>query len=102
MKKTDRELGMDRDITRRDFLNGASVAIGGTLFSGATRAAATPSAADAARRSQTATLPQSSPDYYPPALTGLRGSHEGSYELAHDMWTGKTWTEPRRPANSTI
>ena len=27
----DRELGMDRPIARRDFLNGAAVAIGATL-----------------------------------------------------------------------
>ena len=91
MKKADRQLGMDRDITRRDFLNGASVAIGGTLLTEAAVAAATPSAAGAEYRSQAATLPQSSSDYYPPTLTGLRGSHEGSYEAAHEMRTGKTW-----------
>ena len=28
MTKSDRELGMNRSITRRDFLNGVSVAIG--------------------------------------------------------------------------
>ncbi len=94
MKKTDRDLGMDRDITRRDFFNGASVAIGGTLFSKATAAGGTPPAAAAERRSQAAALPQSSPDYYPPGLTGLRGSHEGSYEVAHEMRTGKTWDRP--------
>jgi len=32
MKKSDRELGMDRPITRRDFLNGVSVAVGSTLI----------------------------------------------------------------------
>ncbi len=32
MKKQDRELGMDRDITRRDFLSGVSVAIGATIL----------------------------------------------------------------------
>ena len=31
MKKSDRDLGMDRPITRRDFLNGVSIAVGGTL-----------------------------------------------------------------------
>ena len=40
MSKTDRELGMDREITRRDFLNGTSVAIGGASAVGATGLAA--------------------------------------------------------------
>jgi spermidine dehydrogenase len=93
MEKTDRELGMDRDITRRDFLNGASVAIGGTAFSGATSAARTPSKTAKGDLSQAAALPQSSSDYYPPGLTGLRGSHEGSFEAAHEMRTGKTWDQ---------
>ena len=35
MKKSDRDLGMDREITRRDFLNGASVAVGGAGAIGA-------------------------------------------------------------------
>jgi len=31
-----------------------------------------------------------SPPYYPPTLTGMRGSHEGSYEVAHALaWEGK-------------
>ena len=29
--------------------------------------------------------------YYPPALTGLRGSHEGSFEVAHGFRDGETW-----------
>ncbi len=32
MKRQDRELGMDRDITRRDFLSGVSVAIGASIL----------------------------------------------------------------------
>ena len=29
-------------------------------------------------------------DYYPPTLTGMRGSHEGSYEVAHALaWNGQ-------------
>jgi hypothetical protein len=30
MKRSDRELGMDRDITRRDFISGVGVAITGS------------------------------------------------------------------------
>ena len=32
-KQRDRKLGMDRDITRRDFLNGVNIAIAGSLLS---------------------------------------------------------------------
>jgi spermidine dehydrogenase len=66
----DRELGMGRPITRRDFLNG--MAIGGAAV-GASLAGA--SAARAAAQDQAG--------YYPPLLTGMRGSHDGSYEVAH-------------------
>jgi spermidine dehydrogenase len=50
-------------ITRRDFLNGVAL----TIASGLTPAAQVK--ADPAR--------------YPPALTGLRGQHDGSFEVAH-------------------
>ena len=69
MKKQDRELGMDRDITRRDFLSGASVAIGASMLPAAS------SAQDIGA--------QDLPGYYPPELTGMRGSHPGSFETAH-------------------
>ena len=25
-------------------------------------------------------------DYYPPALTGMRGTHDGAFEVAHPLW----------------
>ena len=39
MTRTDRDLGMDRPITRRDFLNGVSLTVGGVLLSPAFSAA---------------------------------------------------------------
>lgn len=34
--------------------------------------------------------PPDSSAYYPPTLTGMRGSHKGSFEVAHDLaWRGK-------------
>ena len=33
--------------------------------------------------------PEKAPGYYPPALTGLRGSHEGSYQTGHDLRDGR-------------
>jgi spermidine dehydrogenase len=56
-------------ITRRDFLNGVSLAIASGL---------TPAAQVAAE-----------PARYPPALRGLRGHHPGSFEVAHEVRDGK-------------
>jgi spermidine dehydrogenase len=73
--KRDRELGMQCPITRRDFLNGVAVGIGGALAANYLPAswAATPNS------------------YYPPALTGMRGSHPGSFEAAHALRDGTAW-----------
>ena len=59
-------LGMNRPITRRDFLDGIGIAIGGALATGA--------------MGQT-----TAPPSYPPAQEGLRGSHAGSFEVAHRL-----------------
>jgi spermidine dehydrogenase len=50
-------------ITRRDFLGGTALIIAAGL---------TPAAQIAA-----------TPALYPPALTGMRGQHPGSFEVAH-------------------
>jgi spermidine dehydrogenase len=79
----DRLLGMDQPITRRDFLNGIAL--------GATAAASAPLLAGPAP------LPPAAQDalgYYPPLLTGLRGSHPGSFEEAHALRDGRTWPAP--------
>jgi len=68
------------DITRRDFLNGVAV----TIAAGMTPLQ----------------LLQAAPDgrYYPPALTGLRGSHVGSFEVAHQMgWEKKVFDTDKLP-----
>ena len=75
MTGDDRELGMGRAIDRRDFVNGAAVALGASLLPKWTwaldlDAAAAQAEADAA---------------YPPRRTGLRGSHAGSFEVAHAL-----------------
>lgn len=74
-KKTtgnDRDLGMGRAIDRRDFLQGSAIA--------AMTAGLAPELAEAAAREL---APQDKAGYYPPALTGMRGSHPGSFEDAH-------------------
>jgi spermidine dehydrogenase len=40
-----------------------------------------------------APAPQDRPDYYPPTLTGLRGSHVGSFEAAHSLRDGRIWSQ---------
>ncbi|MCG8414969.1 MAG: NAD(P)/FAD-dependent oxidoreductase [Pseudomonadales bacterium] len=68
-------------ITRRDFLNGCALSLAaGTGLS--------PLEAVAQGALDASALP---PDYYPPTLQGLRGSHEGSFEIAHAMRDGQTW-----------
>jgi spermidine dehydrogenase len=100
MKKdlsSDRTLGMDRPITRRDFLNG--VAVGTAALASASlladTPAAAPGAATAAASGTAAPAPagaaaQDIPGYYPPLLTGMRGSAPGSFESAHALRDGKT------------
>ena len=88
MKTGKNDLGMHRDITRRDFLNGASLAVGSSLL-GAPLAAAGATASA-----------QSMPGYYPPTRTGMRGSHPGSFELAHLLRDGKRWDEAGTSADT--
>jgi len=71
---------MKDNITRRDFLNGTQVAIGASLIS----PWAEVFGADPAKFAL-------GPDYYPPAKTGLRGSHDGAWETMHARVSGATW-----------
>src|SRR6516225_2181613 len=74
-----RRLGMGRRITRRDFLDGVAVS---AVLAASSRALA------AVDREGVGTAPQDRPDYYPPSLTGMRGSHPGSFEAAHALRDG--------------
>ena len=84
MTRSDLELGMDRSITRRDFLNGVSMAIGGSMV-------ARPALASEAALPQQPATAGASTEFYPPALTGMRGSQPGSMDAAHAMRDGKKW-----------
>jgi spermidine dehydrogenase len=77
----DRELGMNRPITRRDFLDGVAVAAGGASLLSEKAAAAT-------------VFAQDRPGYNPPTLVGMRGSHDGSYDYAHALRDGKSVGTP--------
>ena len=89
MDAKDKALGMDRAITRRDFLNGVALTVG---------AAIVPSALFVG--CERSIEPEQSPNYYPPALTGLRGSHPGSFETAHSVRDGTFWQHAGKPINT--
>src|SRR6478735_12276383 len=86
-------LGMGARITRRDFLNGVSVAVGGSVAGGLLPGLAMPGWAAAA-------APQDRAGYYPPALTGLRGSHVGSFEVAHSVRDNDFWQKAGTPTDT--
>jgi spermidine dehydrogenase len=76
---SDKQLGMSRRITRRDFMNGAAMTIGAAALSKTGRA-------QGAEQE-----PQNQPDYAPPSKTGMRGSHPGSFEVAHKLRDDQHW-----------
>ncbi|MGH9321763.1 MAG: FAD-dependent oxidoreductase, partial [Vicinamibacteria bacterium] len=69
---------MGRSISRRDFLNGVSVALTSSFL---------PTSVVGEFRA----LSAQEGDRYPPTRTGMRGSHEGSFEVAHELRDGKSW-----------
>ncbi len=93
-EKRDRELGMERGITRRDFLNGVGVTIGASLAGPNTVLGEMLSRADSEY------APEKESGYYPPAKTGLRGDHDGAWEVAHGMRDGKKFPEGMKEKES--
>src|SRR6266478_2233865 len=92
-ERNDRKLGMDRSITRRDFLNGVAIGAGGAVAGSMIPGFAWEAfGASAAAQDQVG--------YYPPALTGLRGSHVGSFEAAHGVRDGKFPAKGAAPADT--
>jgi spermidine dehydrogenase len=87
-KSDDSKLGMDQSITRRDFLNGVALAATAALPVSAVFAHGDSPTANPALAAQDA------PGYYPPLLTGLRGSHPGSFEAAHALRDGNNGPSP--------
>ena len=80
----DRELGLDQPISRRDFLNGMAVGIGtlGTAHS-------------LPAQSENGGSPN-----YPPTRTGMRGSHQGSFEAVHALKDGTFWKHAGKPVDT--
>ena len=76
-------------IHRRDFLNGAALTIGASLFPKNHlfgQGAGPDSSAEEYFLARGIT--QQDARYYPPALSGMRGSHPGSFEAAHGLRDG--------------
>src|SRR4029077_17095 len=74
MDSHDRTLGLDRAITRRDCLNGVALSVVGSAL-----------APELMRAQQQEFAPERAADYYPPTRVGMRGSHPGSFEVAHQL-----------------
>jgi spermidine dehydrogenase len=76
---------MDRCISRRDFLNGFGIAVGGSFV------LSSHGWLDSFGLPQSPFAPEKSPDYYPPALTGMRGSTNAAMEAGHALRDGGQW-----------
>jgi len=86
MKKRDYQAAINRPIKRRDFIAGVGVALSGSLLSCSWAENEFPTNAVLSNiKSSSSNTP------YPPVRTGLRGSHPGSFEVAHQMRDGKKW-----------
>jgi spermidine dehydrogenase len=85
----DRELGMHRNITRRDFMNGAAMVIGAAWLPRFPMG-----------QSASSQEPQNETGYYPPTKTGMRGSHPGSFEVAHSLRDGSFWGTAGEPVDT--
>ena len=80
--KSDEELGMTQQITRRDLIHDAGLLAAGLMLPLASQATTEPGSVPA-------------PGDYPPVRTGMRGSHPGAFEGAHALARdGKVFSEP--------
>ena len=91
-ERRDRQLGMHRRITRRDFLNGMAVGIGALGY------ASQPGFVTGFQEDSEAA--QHAHESYPPALTGMRGSAPGSYDVAHSLRDGTFWKTAGTPSDA--
>ena len=83
MTNDDRALGMGAQISRRDFIHGASAAAGAAALAGGFPGAALAQAGSSYAPAQAAA--------YPPLRTGMRGFHPGSFEPMHALaWAGQS------------
>ena len=95
-KDRDHALGLDRPISRRDFLAGTGVAVASAAACGL------PQDAPLEPKAKTS-LPGSGFVDYPPAKEGLRGSDPSAYRVAHQLArSGQTDFGPVHEDDSTL
>ena len=81
---------VSKQIKRRDFVSGVAIGAGGLILAGC----ADDLPVGFANEVSSGSLAPPPESYYPPTLTGMRGSHEGSYEIAHALsWRGEKPTD---------
>ncbi len=90
----DRELGMNRKITRRDFLDGVAVTVGAAVLTSGIPGLYGQAVSDPVF------APEKDASYYPPALMGMRGNHEGTYTSAHSLRDGEFWDSAEKPEST--
>lgn len=84
MKGEDRDLGMGRSISRRDFIQGVAVAAGvGALPLSQAQGSSEPRSAQIVTEAN-----------YPPLRHGMRGAHPGAFEAAHALRDGASFGQP--------
>jgi spermidine dehydrogenase len=88
LKLSDKDLGMHRGISRRDVIRGIGVMSAGMALPGSLFGCDKPA-------------PEIDTDY-PPALTGMRGNHDGAFDVAHALGReGRTdWGPVQKPNES--
>ena len=90
--KSTRHIASQAQIARRDFLNGMAWAAGAAMLPKALAMTLDSGPDPSAEEYFLAQgIAPSDPRYYPPALTGMRGSHPGSFEIGHALRDGTRW-----------
>ena len=91
----DHELGMDRKITRRDFLDGVAVTVGGLALAGSAAGTLAACGTKAKLPLQTAALVG-----YPPDLEGLQGETDAARAVPHLLRDGTFWGNAGSPQDT--
>src|ERR1700736_2677073 len=89
---------MEHKITRRDFLNGVSVGVGGAIVgaTGVSKVFGADTLLAAAALDELS--PENAVGYYPPAKMGMRGNHDGTFTFAHLLRDGQSSNDLGRVA----
>ena len=95
MEKADKKLGMERPITRRDMLQGFGILTGSVLL---------PSLSNSAEKSLFSSVNrldiETQSNVYPPALTGMRGNHDGSFDTMHALVRSARQAKSAQPVDA--